>query len=240
MTDRNAFRPRLLLTRPRAGSERFARQFQARFGADWPITIAPLIEIEPTEAELPAANVLIITSEQAIAPVVNAPGWAGKPVYCVGPRTSEVLRRNGFEVLGTAPNAQQLFALISAEPDPGPMLHARGNESAFPLAQKLNAAGRNVQEAVVYAQVPQPPSKELQELLDRAQPLLVPVFSPNSGRLFAAAAEGTYARLRVAAISEAAAQACSGLAHTELRVAAKPSAEGLIDALVALMRDSSG
>lgn len=204
------------------------------------MTIAPLIEIEPTGADLPLADTLIVTSEQALGPVEAAPDWAGKPVYCVGERTAGVLQAKGFQVLGFAPNAQTLCTLILNHDDCGSMLHARGNESAFPLVQTLTAAGRNVAEAVVYAQVPQPPSTEMQDLLDRAVPLLVPVFSPNSGRLLTAAAQEARARLRIAAISPAAAQTCAGLAHVEMRVAAKPSAEGLMDALVALMRDSSG
>ena len=234
MNSANPLCPTLLLTRPRAGSERFARQFRARCGQDWPIVIAALMEIEPTGVDLPAANALIFTSEQAVGPVAKAAALAGRPVFCVGERTASVARSAGFEVLAVGVNAEDLLGLILAAPDPGVLLHARGNETAFPLAERLGTAGRQIREAVVYAQVPQPPSAEALALLQKPGPLLLPVFSPNSGRLLTALAQGAQAQLRVAAISEAAAKACAGLPAARLQVAQTPSAEALLDALVAL------
>ena len=73
-------RPPLLLTRPRAGSERFAAQFRARMGADWPVVIAPLLETAPTGADLPAANALILTSEQAVKPRAES-ALSGRPDF---------------------------------------------------------------------------------------------------------------------------------------------------------------
>ena len=227
-------RPRLLLTRPKAGSERFARAARARLGEDWPITIAPLLETEPTGADLPAANALIFTSEQAVAPVARSAAHAGMPVFCVGGRTAEVARQAGFAVQDTAPNAETLCAQILAAPDCGVLLHARGNESAFPLAERLNAEGRVAREAIVYAQKPQPLGAEARQLLAGTEPLLVPIFSPNSGRLLAATAADARAPLRVVAISEAAAAACAGLPMATLRVASTPTADALLDVLVAL------
>lgn len=226
-------RPPLLLTRPRAGSERFAAQFRARMGADWPVLIAPLLETEPTGADLPAADALVLTSEQAVGPVA-ASALAGHPAFCVGERTAEVARKAGFSILGIAPDAVHLLELILAAPDPGQILHARGNEAAMPVAERLTAAGRRAAEVIVYAQVPRPPSAEMRALLATPGPVLVPIFSPNSGKLLAAAAREARAELRLVAISENAAQTCSGLAATKLQIAARPDAEALLDALVAL------
>ena len=228
-----ASRPPLLLTRPRAGSERFAAQFRARMGEDWPVVIAPLLEIMPTGAKLPAAKALIFTSEQAVKPLADS-ALTGKPAFCVGSRTAAVVRKAGFPVLATAPDAEQLLDVILTAPDPGPILHARGNESAFPLAERLSATGRQVSEAIVYAQVPQPPSAEMLALFAAPGPVLVPIFSPNSGKLLAAAAQGARAELRLVAISEKAARACAALPATTLQIAARPDAEALLDALVAL------
>lgn len=227
-----AFRPPLLLTRPRAGSERFAAQFRARMGADWPVVIAPLLETTPTGADLPAANALIFTSEQAVKPLADS-ALAGRPAFCVGSRTAAVVRQAGFPVLAVAPDAEHLFEVILSAPDPGPILHARGSESAFPLAERLCAAGRQVAEAIVYAQLPQPPAPEMLALFAQPGPVLVPIFSPNSGRLLAEAAQGARAELRLVAISEKAARACSALPATKLQIAARPDAEALLDALVA-------
>jgi len=231
-------RPPLLLTRPRAGSERFARQFRERIGqADWPVVIAPLLEIEPTGVPIPPADALIVTSEQAVAALSARPQT---PVFCVGDRTAAVLRKAGFSVVAVAANAEALLAVILAAPDPGKLVHARGNESAFPLAERLRQAGRTVEEAIVYAQNPQLPSAEMLALLAAPGPVLLPVFSPNSGKLLAASARDARAELRSVAISEAAAKACVGLPVAEIRVAAAPNAEALLDVLVALACHHSG
>ncbi|WP_169583118.1 uroporphyrinogen-III synthase [Rhodobacter capsulatus] len=226
-------RPPLLLTRPRAGSERFAAQFRARMGEDWPVLIAPLLETEPTGAALPAANALIFTSEQAVKPLAES-ALAGLPAFCVGARTAAMVRQAGFPVLAVAPDAEHLCDVILTAADPGPILHARGSESAFPLAERLCAAGRRVAEAIVYAQLPRPPGPEMLALFAQPGPVLVPVFSPNSGKLLTLAAQGARAELRLVAISEKAARACTGLPATKLQIAARPDAEALLDALVAL------
>lgn len=248
MDDVKALRPPLLLTRPQAGSERFARQIRARFAAefgadaaaDWPVTISPLLEIEPTGAALPAANALIITSQSAVGPVAQDPVQAGKPVYCVGERTAQVLAGAGFEVVAVAPDAQTLLQVILAAPDRGRLLHARGAETAFALVRHLAQAGREVCEAVVYEQRPQPPAPALRALLAAPGPVMVPLFSPNSARLFAEVAAGARAQLHLAAISAAAAAPCAGLAGVDLQIADEPSAASLADRLVALARNSSG
>ena len=76
-------RPTLLITRPEEGAARLAAAARARFGADFPLLIAPLTRIVPTGAALPEADVLIFTSEQAVRFAGN-----GRPAYCVGARTA--------------------------------------------------------------------------------------------------------------------------------------------------------
>lgn len=239
MTQTARNRPRLLLTRPQAAAERFARQFTNRFGADWPVTIAPLMAIRPlavTEAAaVQAADALIFTSQHAIAPVAGAVLSRGRRAFCVGGLTAAAARAAGFEVCAEAEDAAALLRQILAAPARGTLLHARGNESAFPLAARLAEAGRNAGELVVYAQHPQPPSPEAVALLNGTAPLLVAAFSPNSARLLAQAARQATAPLALAAISPAAALACDEMPTIHRQIAPRPDAEGMLEAFAALL-----
>ena len=234
MTEANSPRPPLLLTRPRAGSERFAAQFRARFGADWPVLISPLTETRPTGAEVPAAEALIFTSEQAVAPVIAAGPAAGRRAYCVGARTAQVARAAGFEVIEGPGEARGLAALILAQHRGGRLLHARGREVVAPLADWLNSAGTETVEAVVYAQEALPLSDAARDLLVRAPVVLAPVFSPRSGQLLAQAVSGARAALWLAPISAAAAEGCADIA-ARIEVAPTPDAAGVLSALARLL-----
>jgi len=235
MPHADASRPILLLTRPRAASERFAQQFRAKFGSDWPVVISPLLEIEPLPAEIPQAEALIFTSEQAIAPLVAASPAEGRIAYCVGARTAQVARAAGFEVVQGAAGAAELFDVITAHHREGPLLHARGREIAFPLAERLNSAGIETKEAILYAQVAQLPSMEARGLLAGETPVIVAVFSPNSGRQLAPLLGEAHAPLRLAAISEAAARTVAQIDAERLQIAATADAEGMLAAMTHLL-----
>lgn len=234
LTPTSPHRPTLLLTRPRAGSERFAAQFRARFGADWPVIISPLLEIQPTGAAVPAAEALIFTSEQAVGPVVAASPAAGRLAYCVGERTAAAARAAGFDAVVGPSDAAALCDAILSQHRGGKLLHARGNERAFAVAETLNSAGIETVECILYRQDPLALSPEAEAALRAKKPLLVPVFSPNGGRLFAAAAAEAQAQIWLAAISLAAA---SGLQMpvAKLEIAPEPTAEGVLTALEHLL-----
>lgn len=236
-------RPTLLLTRPREGSARFAAQFRTRFGADWPVLIAPLMETEPQAVALGPAKALLLTSRHAIAPVLAA-GPPCREAYCVGEATAEAARLAGFEVVEKAADAAQLFtrllAVKAAGQLAGPLLHARGAETAFPLAERLNHAGVETHQAIVYAQRPQPPSPEAVALLAAEAPVLLAAFSPNSARLLADFGRAAQAPLWLAAISDKTAEACAGLPRAGLRIAPQPDREGMLAAFALLLRDCAG
>ena len=86
-------------------------------------------------------------------------------------------------------------------------------------------------EATVYDQIELPPSIEEGRLLATDGPLLVPLFSPRSARLFAKRAANAQARLWIAAISAAAAAPLVALTPARLEVAPTPDAAGMMLAL---------
>lgn len=224
-------RPTLLLTRPLAQSRRFAAEFVARYGADWPVVISPLLEIVTVPAEVPPAPVVVFTSESAVAPFAALSPAAGRRAWCVGPRTAKVAEAAGFVPILGPGEAQGLVRAILAEETARPLLHARGRHVAAELAALLNAAGVQTLEATVYDQIELPPSIEEGRLLATDGPLLVPLFSPRSARLFAKRAANAQARLWIAAISAAAAAPLVALTPARLEVAPTPDAAGMMLAL---------
>ena len=228
-------RPTLLLTRPLLQSQRFAAQFRARFGADWPVLIAPQQQIAPLTPDIPAARALVFSSASAVAPVASMSPAAGRPAWCVGARTAAAAAAAGFEVVGVAGDAQALVHAILAAHPAGPLLHAHGRHLALDIARLLNEAGIAASGAVVYDQVAQPMPAAGRAALAAAAPLLVPLFSPRSARLFAAAAQGAAAPLWLAPISAAVAAECVALAPRRLALAPQPDATGVLRALAQLM-----
>lgn len=210
--------PVLLLTRPEAASRRFAVAL-ADLGLS--VVIAPLLRIEPVAhdgARLAAAPVVVLTSAAAVPAV--GPGQ-GRLALCVGPGTAAAAAAAGFEVrVGATGEASGLLPLIAA--CAAPPLHARGRH----VAAELPAEG-----VVVYDQVAAPLTDEARAVLAGRAPVLLPLFSPRSARLAAAACEGATAPLRPLAISEAAARAWGGAGAAAIPVAARPDGAAM-EALV--------
>ena len=99
-SDPGGQRPVLLLTRPELQSQRFAAQFRQRFGADWPIVIAPLMALVVTAPvpDLASFAGLILSSESAVAMLAGSGQKVTMPCYCVGARTADAARALGATV----------------------------------------------------------------------------------------------------------------------------------------------
>lgn len=227
------FRPTVLVTRPAEGAARFAAAFRARFGADWPVVISPLTAIVPTGTPLPAAEILVFTSERGV--VLRGDG---RPAYCVGARTAQAAQAAGFRAIEGPGDARGLCALIVAQHPAGRILHARGSESAWPVTETLNRAGLRASEAIVYRQEDLVLSAVAIDILMRPEPILLPLFSPRGAARFRAAAGETRAAILGAAISEATAHACAGFARLE--IAPSPDQNGVLDAMTRLLQDQAG
>lgn len=236
-------RPTLLLTRPAAASRRFADQARAAFGPDLPVLIAPLMVPEFYAPPLPdwQPEGMLFTSETGVEAFGRLKKGDG-PAICVGPRTAEAAAAAGYQAEVVGGDAEGLVRELRARGLPGRWLHARGREAAGQLAERLNDAGMQVTELVVYAQNPLPLSEEALRLFtEMPERLVVPVFSPRSGRLLVEALGGLRCPgLRLAVISQAAARAVAPLGATRIEVAPTPDLEGMLSALFRLPELSPG
>jgi len=225
----------ILITRPRPAADAFAGQVRARLGAGVMVLVSPVMRIEPLAdavGDLTGAGTLVLSSAHAVAALGRAP--AGMLCYCVGGATAEAARAAGFQAVAAGGSARDLVAQIVADRPPGPILHLRGEHVAADIAGRLRKAGIKAREAVVYRQTPMDLSPAAQAVLRGDAPVIVPLFSPRSARLFFAQADGWRAPLHVAAISDNAARAVPGGTAVVAERAAAPTARALLDSVEAL------
>ncbi len=232
-------RPTLLLTRPAAASARFAERFAARFGPDWPVVTSPLtvLRFRDVPPPLDGVRTLVFTSEAGVEAFARLTVRRDFAAWCVGPRTAEQARAVGFAVREGPGDAGALIrAMVAARPA-APCLHVRGLHVAGDIADALNSVGIETLSAVLYDQAEEPMNTAASALLSGSRPVLLPLFSPRSARLLRVALPAAPAPLAVVAMSAAVADAVHGMGPEHLRVAARPDAGGMLDALGELIAD---
>ena len=237
----------LVLTRPEPQASRFARLLGKTYGDSLRVLISPLMQPRYLQPELPDRpyTALILTSETGAeaARRISAAGQ-GLPrlAYCVGDRTASVAADCGFLPVSAQGDADALVALIAAQRGAGPLLFLHGAETRGAVTARLNSAGIETDSAVVYDQIACPLTEEARASLTLPDPVLLPLFSPRTARLFADQMQGIAPRapLWVAALSPAVASEAGSLAPERLEIARTPDAPSMLQALAALMVAGQG
>lgn len=225
----------VLITRPEPQASRFAADLREAFGDAVIPVHTPLMEevlLSPTLPQGPFAAV-VLTSETGVRAAVQLRD-AGQPLpkraFCVGDRTAAVARAAGFDALSAAGAVADLAQLILSQPDEGPLLCLGGQDRAGDLLSLL--PGRQMANFVVYAQKERPLSAAAQAVLAAPGPVLVPLFSPRTARLFVQALPKTHlAQLLPVVISDNAAAALPADLAAVAQVAERPDAPGMIAAI---------
>lgn len=230
--------PTILLTRPADGSDRFARDLRARLG-DVPVVISPVLAIRPTDAviDLHDDPVPIFTSVNGVAGFVAQHGAGCGLCYTVGRTTAEAARKAGFAPVSADGAVGDLVALIAQDRPRQRLLHLRGVHAAGDLVGDLRKIGLNADSVAVYDQGSVPLTDTALALLDRENPVVLPLFSPRSAAEVARQHRGG-APLFVAAMSDAVAQAVRDLSCAVLRVANRPDAGAMLETTEGLWRDA--
>lgn len=226
--------PPVLLTRPAPQSARFADALRERFGAGLRIVVSPLMAAEYLAPVLPMEGLrgLVFTSETGVAGFARLTGRRDLPAHCVGRTTAEAAEAAGLPVATVAGGdaAALAEALAGAA---GPLLWPRGEDAAVDLAAAL--APLPVRSAIVYRQSPQAASAEARALAGGETSFVLPLFSPRSARLVAAALPERRAPLLVAAMSAQVAAAAAELHPAQIVVAHRPDAAAMVEALAVLI-----
>jgi uroporphyrinogen-III synthase len=233
----------ILLTRPLAQGDRFAAALKEAFGESVRVVVSPLLAPEFFTPSLTGAKygAVILTSEtgaEAARRILATGQTLPRRAWCVGDRTAEAARAAGFDALSAQGDAEALIAAIKAADEGGPFLHLRGREARGAIAQTLNSAGIETQEAICYAQEAQPLTPAARDLLGQTGAVIVPLFSPRTAQLFAdALGESTppSAPLLLVCLSPAVAEAAQSLPAERCILASHPDAASMLEAIGAFV-----
>ena len=151
---------RVLITRPRDDAQRLAQRLSAQGHL---CHLAPLIQITPTEADLPPLTDLrglAFTSAIGVRPLEkkltgdDAASWFALPAYAVGPQTYAAAEQAGFsnvtEASGDVEGLAQRIASQSEASMEGAILHIAGTHLAGNLQAALAAHNIRVEKCVLY------------------------------------------------------------------------------------------
>ena len=194
------------------------------------VVISPVMRIayDGVLPEMSGEEVLIFTSRHGVEGFCRLSARRDFTCYAVGDATAEAAEAQGMRAISAGGDAEALLARIAAEGVHGPFVHLRGAHVAADIAGALRAAGHLARDAVVYDQVEAALSAGAQALLQGAQPVILPLMSPRSARIFLAQAEGVSAPLLIAAISRNAADTLPEDVAACVRIAEMPDLPGVL------------
>ena len=218
--------PTLCLTRPLLQSQRFAAQCRDRLGPLPDIVISPILRI----AFLPVPDLtkysgVIFTSENGARAVRDNSNPI--PAYCVGAHTAEIAKLAGFVAYSAGGDVRQLSEMIRRANPNGQILHLRGRHQTGNLVAELQGAGIDADAHIAYEQHEQRLSDAALTLLRGANPVILPLFSVRSAKLVLTQVGPMTESVRVVAISDTVAAACSGRVH-DVSIAQSPDVDGML------------
>lgn len=240
---------RVVVTRPEPQASRTARRLADAGHA--PI-LAPLLSFRALTEAVPAAPGpdvagLVLTSQNAVRAIAAArpsPDLLALPAFAVGAATAKAARAAGFSAVDAAAgDAAALAARLAARPELSGhrLLHPCGRERTGDLPARLAAAGIGLEEAVVYEMEPAARAPAGLRAAARGGADAVLVYSPRTARVLErlVAAERDLADLRrrpAVALSAAVARPLEDAGWNDVRTAARPEEDAVMDALAALAR----
>lgn len=231
-------RPLLLLTRPEGSAQRFVAQLDSAVLEQVDVMISPLLAIVPVGCPLDLDNVagLIFTSANGVTATASATDRRDQAAYCVGPATTAAARKAGWNAIQSGRNADELVAALIAQRPAGPLLHLRGEHARGSVSQRLSQAGITTGHQVVYSQQAQSLTDAAAAALASGRPVICPLFSPRSAKLFSKQAPPR--PVVIVALSDAVAQAVRPLKNATLHVARSPDAQTMAKLVEKLLRAS--
>ncbi len=229
----------LLMTRPRAASERFVAQLSTDTQHRLEPILTPLLDIRAMSGgvDIGDARGLIFTSSNGVAAAARVLGARDLPCYCVGQATKAAAARQGWVATMAGESAEALIAgLLKLRPQ-GPLLHLRGESSVGNVAQALTQLGLTSREQVVYRQDLLPFTDQALAAFEGSKPIIAPLFSPRTARQFADLAPNASA-LWLAAMSDAVSNPLISLGARALTVAKRPDTDAMATAVEKLVKQA--
>jgi uroporphyrinogen-III synthase len=220
--------PTLVLTRPAPQS----REIAAALGGSVPVIISPVMRIMAADAcpDLTRYDGVVLTSANALGFV---PALGGKPAWCVGKRTAAAASEAGADVRLVARDADDLVLRFNGV---GPLIHLRGAHARGRVAERLNTAGIETDEAVVYRQQSLDLTPFAKAALSGDARVVLPLYSPRSARLVAAQIGTVGSALAAIAMSDAVARTWEEATGQAAEVAVTPTGDAMLAAIRKALR----
>lgn len=228
--------PSILLTRPLAQAQRFSQTLRAGPATDVPIFVSPVLKIEMTRPaiDISAYSYLAFTSENGVRAVADQ-ARGDQMAFCVGSRTAHCATKAGFNTLTASGDGPSLARLIADYAPQSPILHLRGAQVRFNLAKAFADGACQIDEVCAYSQIYCDLTPQARALLARPQPVILPLFSPQSAVNFVKSAPKIYAELHIVALSDAVATPARQLKPARLVVSGVASGEEMLKSIAGLL-----
>ncbi|MEO1194562.1 MAG: uroporphyrinogen-III synthase [Pseudomonadota bacterium] len=223
--------PRLLLTRPAPGSERFLAALRARGLPMTGAVLSPAIEVVSIGApiDIPADAAAVFTSRHAVA---RTRAETGTTAYCVGDATAHEAQRHGFAPISAGGSADDLLQMLLNERPTARLIYCHGAHIRRDIVAILQHAGLSVSANVVYDQPALNPTETARALLAGHEPIILPLFSTRTAEIVAGWVADASAPILPIALSDAVASAWK----TAPKVAESPTLAAMVDAVAASCR----
>jgi len=231
---------RILITRPKEDSLRFAEMLEARGHQPVCAALLSIRTFDGPELTLEGVSAILATSANGVRALARRTKERTLPLFAVGPQTADAAKTAGFEKIeysdgDAATLAEAMLDWIA--PEEGVLLHAASADNEGRLKTLLAEEGYRVDvqvlyEVVAHHKLPEPAREALsQNALDAAV-----VFSSNSALALVDCIEqaGLVEACRglvAIVISKAAAEALRPLPFRAVLIADKPNQNAMLDAV---------
>ena len=213
----------VLILRPQPGADRTAERARALGLSP---TVAPLFTVRPLAWSAPDAadfDCVMLTSANAARQGGGAmTSFLHLPCFAVGGATAAAAAQAGFADIRSGPSDGAALLRMMAAQGARSALHPCGLDHLAPAAGELSVRSIPVYAADAAERLPDEPQAAL------AAGAVALIHSPRAGALFGRLVGGQREQIRLAAISEAAAQA-AGAGWAESAIAAEPRDEALLE-----------
>ncbi len=236
---------RVLITRPEEDAAPLAAALRARGHKP---SQEPLLHIEPAAGvraplDLDGVQAVLFTSANGVRAFARLSQERGLPVFAVGDASARAAREAGFaEVASAAGDVEDLARLVSArlKPEDGALYHGAGRRLAGDLKARLDSAGFTLRRAVLYeAHAASELSSATRTALSTGAIDAVAFFSPRTAQTFGELIQQAdlavaCASLDAVCLSAAVAEKLRVLPWRNVRIAAQPDQDALLDCVDSL------
>lgn len=230
----------VLITRPKPQAEAFATALAVAHGGPVPCVISPLTAIVPLTIGGAFVDVkhVLFTSVNGVAQALRIGIPTTAIAWCVGAKTAQAASQIGFGVRVADGDSRSLVARIVADKPVGQIIHVRGRHVAGDVIGGLSAAGIACDAVVAYDQIAVAPTQAAIDVLRGETPVIVPLFSPRSAKMFGKIDE-MQAPLHIVSLSAAIDHVLLDSTVVTRTVARSGDAKGMVDATLARYRQFS-